>query len=135
MSRGPLYTPGEWCRRTTEGWCLSVPVALYQAKAEFFRTLGHPQRIRILELLCERDHAVHEMLAETGVEPSNLSQQLAVLRRTGLVRQHRIGGSVVYSLVVKETGDLLAAARSVLHLVLAQSDDLKRELGGNRRRR
>ena len=58
---------------------------LYEAKAEFFRTLGHPARIRVLELLCERDHAVHELLAEIDIEPSNLSHQLAVLRRTGLV--------------------------------------------------
>ena len=58
---------------------MSVP--LYEAKAEFFKTLGHPARIRILELLSERDHAVHELLERIDIEPSNLSQQLAVLRR------------------------------------------------------
>ena len=66
-----------------------MPVPLYQAKAELFRTLGHPVRIRVLELLSERDHAVHELLTAIELEPSSLSQQLAVLRRTGLVRQHR----------------------------------------------
>ena len=66
---------------------MSVP--LYQAKAEFFKTLGHPARIRILELLSERDHAVHELLERIEIEPSNLSQQLAVLRRTSLVISHR----------------------------------------------
>jgi len=40
---------------------------LYQAKAEFFRTLGHPARIRILELLSERCHAVHEVLEQRSV--------------------------------------------------------------------
>ena len=68
-----------------------MPVPLYQAKAEFFRTLGHPARIRVLELLSERDHAVHELLAAIEIEPSNLSQQLAVLRRAGLVAQRREG--------------------------------------------
>ena len=58
-----------------------MAVPLYQAKAEFFRVLGHPARIRILELLSERDHAVHELLERIDIEPSNLSQQLAVLRR------------------------------------------------------
>ena len=43
---------------------------LYEAKADFFRTLGHPARIRVLELLSERDHAVHELLAEITIEPS-----------------------------------------------------------------
>ena len=62
-----------------------MTVPLYQAKADLLRTLGHPARIRILELLCERDHAVHELLQQIAIEPSNLSQQLAVLRRTGLV--------------------------------------------------
>ena len=45
-------------------------VPLYQAKAELFRTLGHPARIRILELLSERDHAVHELLAAIELEAS-----------------------------------------------------------------
>lgn len=58
---------------------------LYQAKAELFKTLGHPARIRVLELLSEREFAVGEMLPEVGVEATSLSQQLAVLRRAGLV--------------------------------------------------
>ena len=89
-------------------------VPLYQAKAEFFRTLGHPARIRILELLAERDHAVHELLEQIDIEPSNLSQQLAVLRRTSLVVSHRHGGEVTYSLSVPEVRDLLLAARRIL---------------------
>lgn len=105
---------------------MSVPI--YQAKAEFFRTLGHPARIRVLELLAERDHAVHELLAEIEVEASNLSQQLAVLRRSGLVVQHRAGGQVVYSLAVGEVRDLLSAARGILRQVLADQDLLRTEL-------
>jgi ArsR family transcriptional regulator len=91
-----------------------VPVPLYQAKAEFFRTLGHPARIRILELLSERDHAVHELLDEIAIEPSNLSQQLAVLRRASLVVSQRRGGEVVYSVSTPEVRDLLVAARRIL---------------------
>ena len=60
-----------------------MPVPLYQAKAEFFRTLGHPARIRILELLAEGDKPVHELLAAIDVEPASMSQQLAVLRLAG----------------------------------------------------
>ena len=81
-------------------WVSVMSVPLYQAKAEFFKTLGHPARIRILELLSERDHAVHELLEKIAIEPSNLSQQLAVLRRTSLVVSHRSGGEVVYSVSV-----------------------------------
>jgi DNA-binding transcriptional ArsR family regulator len=105
-----------------------MPVPLYQAKAEFFRTLGHPARIRILELLSQRDHAVHELLAEIDIEPSNLSQQLAVLRRAGLVAQRREGSEVVYSVSVPEVRDLLMAARSILRQLIVDQDDLKRAL-------
>lgn len=102
---------------------------LYQAKAEFFRTLGHPARIRILELLSDRDHAVHELLTEIAVEPSNLSQQLAVLRRTGLVTSRRTDGEVVYSVSVPEVRDLLLAARQVLTSLAATQADLEPEYG------
>ena len=105
-----------------------MTIPLYQAKAEFFRTLGHPARIRILELLAERDHAVHELLAAIEIEPSNLSQQLAVLRRSGLVVQQRLGGQVVYSLSVAEVRDLLAAARGILSQVIADQEQLRSEL-------
>lgn len=105
---------------------MSVP--LYQAKAEFFRTLGHPARIRILELLSQRDHAVHELLDDIAIEPSNLSQQLAVLRRAGLVVQRREGAEVVYSISVPEVRDLLFAARSILRQLIVDQDDLKKAL-------
>lgn len=99
------------------GYFMSVPV--YKAKAEFFRTLGHPARIRILELLAERDHAVHELLEKIAIEPSNLSQQLAVLRHTSLVVSHRHSGDVVYSVSVPEVRDLLLAARNILSGIIA----------------
>jgi ArsR family transcriptional regulator len=106
-----------------------VVVPLYQAKADFFRTLGHPARIRILELLSERDHAVHELLERIDIEASNLSQQLAVLRRSGLVSQRRDAGEVVYSITIPAVRDLLLAARRVLLAGLAEQDTLKAELG------
>jgi ArsR family transcriptional regulator len=103
---------------------------LYEAKAEFFRTLGHPARIRVLELLSERDHAVHELLAEIEIEPSNLSHQLAVLRRTGLVQQERRDGQVFYAISAPEIRDLLLAARAVLVDVIDEQMGLRRELRG-----
>jgi ArsR family transcriptional regulator len=105
-----------------------MPIPLYQAKAEFFRTLGHPARIRVLELLSEREHAVHELLDQIDIEPSNLSQQLAVLRRGGLVAQHRVGSEVVYSISVPAVRDLLVAARTILLGILAEQESLRAEL-------
>ena len=103
-------------------------VPLYQAKAEFFRTLGHPARIRVLELLSEGDRPVHELLDSIQIEASNLSQQLAVLRRAGLVAQRRQSGAVVYTLALPEIRDLLVAARLLLMAKHAQQGDLVDEL-------
>jgi DNA-binding transcriptional ArsR family regulator len=105
---------------------MSVP--LYEAKAEFFKTLGHPARIRILELLSERDHAVHELLEKIAIEPSNLSQQLGVLRRTSLVVSHRQAGEVIYSVSVPEVRDLLLAARRILGGLMTVQGELAAEL-------
>jgi DNA-binding transcriptional ArsR family regulator len=107
---------------------VDVPVPLYQAKAEFLRTLGHPARIRILELLSERDHAVHELLDQIAIEPSNLSQQLAVLRRTALVVSRRRDGEVVYSISVPEVRDLLQAARRIITGLATAQVELESEL-------
>ena len=101
---------------------------LYQLKAEFFKTLGHPARIRVLELLSEREHAVAEMLPEVGIEPANLSQQLAVLRRAGLVTSRREGSSVYYSLTGPRVSELLAVARSILTGVLSGQVQLLEDL-------
>ena len=91
-----------------------MTVPLYQAKAEFFRTLGHPARIRILELLAERDRPVHELLERIDIAASNLSQQLAVLRLAGLITQRRESGEVIYTLTLPQIQDLLAAARAII---------------------
>src|SRR3989442_8158311 len=96
---------------------MSTP--LYQLKAEFFKTLGHPARIRILELLSEREHAVAEMLPEVGIEAANLSQQLAVLRRAGLVVTRKDGSTVYYSLTSPHVAEVLAGARAILTTGLA----------------
>ncbi|WP_405500798.1 ArsR/SmtB family transcription factor [Streptomyces anulatus] len=105
---------------------MSTP--LYRLKAEFFKTLGHPVRIRVLELLSERDHAVSEMLNEVGVEAAHLSQQLAVLRRAGLVTARREGSTVHYTLADPGVAELLRVARTILTGVLAGQAELLADL-------
>ena len=101
---------------------------LYQAKAEFFRTLGHPVRIRVLELLSGRERAVSELSAEIQIESANLSQQLAVLRRAGLVTTRREGSAVFYSLTSPRVSELLVVARAILTGVLTGQVELLEEL-------
>lgn len=91
---------------------------LYLAKAELFRTLGHPARIRVLELLSDGEMSVAELQHEIGVESSHLSHQLGVLRRAGLVTTRKQATNVYYSLAAFEVRDLLAVARQILTEVL-----------------
>ncbi len=110
----------------------SVSAPLYQLKAEFFKTLGHPARIRVLELLSEREHAVSEMLPKVGIEPAHLSQQLAVLRRANLVVTRREGVNVHYSLASPRVAELLRVAREILSGVLADQAKLLGDLHAER---
>jgi DNA-binding transcriptional ArsR family regulator len=105
-----------------------VSTPLYQLKAEFFKTLGHPARIRVLELLSEREHAVGEMLPEVGIEAAHLSQQLAVLRRANLVVTRKEGSTVYYSLTSPQVAELLRVARTILSGVLAGQAELLADL-------
>ncbi len=105
-----------------------VPKPLYQAKAEFFRMLGHPVRIRVLELLQEGPMPVRDLRAAIEVEPSNLSQQLAILRRSGIVTAARDGATVVYALAGGDVAELMRAARRILTEMLTDQEELLDEL-------
>jgi ArsR family transcriptional regulator len=105
---------------------------LYELKAEFFRTLAHPGRIRVLELLTENaEMAVRDLQREVGLESSHLSQQLAVLRRAGLVTTRKDGNSVYYALSTADLSELLAVARRILTSRLTEQVDLLRDLAGS----
>lgn len=108
-----------------------MPVPLYQAKADLFRTLGHPVRIRVLELLQDGPMAVSHMLVELDLEASSLSQQLAVLRRAGIVTSTRRGSGVVYELAASDVAELMRAARRFLTEVLSGQGELLAELRGS----
>jgi ArsR family transcriptional regulator len=105
-----------------------VSAPLYQVKAEFFKALAHPIRIRVLELLSEREHTVGEMLPQVAIEASHLSQHLSVLRKMNLVVARREGSTVVYSLVSPHVAELLAAARRILTEVLTNQAVLLQDL-------
>ena len=94
---------------------------LYVAKAELFRSLGSPVRIRILELLVVGEKTVANLLSATEIEPSSLSQHLKVLRSSGLVESSRQGNAVTYRVTDPAVGELLVAARAVLASTLGST--------------
>jgi len=101
---------------------------LYEIKANLFKALAHPARIRVLEILSAsgRPTSVSEILAETDIEPTLLSQHLAVLKRHHVVSGHRVGNAVIYELAHPKISELLVIARTFLADTLgAQRDQLE----------
>lgn len=88
---------------------------LYEVKADLFRGLAHPVRVRILELVTQSAEVpVSTLLTETGLQPPHLSQHLAVLRRYGLIVSQRRGSQVFCRAADASVEGLLAAARAFL---------------------
>ena len=106
----------------------SVSRPLSERKAELFKALGHSGRVRILEVLRDGDRTVAELIPIVGLESSHLSQQLAVLRRAGVVSAARSGSSVTYSIADPAIVELLGAARSFLINSLSVSQGLLADL-------
>lgn len=97
---------------------------LYEVKANLFKGLAHPLRVRVLEVLAAStdDTPVAELLAQTGLEASHLSQHLAVLRNYGLVTAERRGNQVRYRLAYPQVADLLRVARALLAEILQATE-------------
>ena len=105
---------------------------LSEVKADLFKALAHPARVRALEVLVEGERTVGDLQPLVGIESSHLSQQLGVLRRAGLVATRKEGSSVIYSLRDPLVADLLAVAKQFLLASLTETrgllDDLAAEL-------
>jgi ArsR family transcriptional regulator len=97
---------------------------LYEVKANLFKGLSHPVRVRVLEVLSAAPEvSVADLIADTGLEASHLSQHLAVLRRHNLVTAERRGSLVFYRLAYPQVADLLRVARALLMDVLQTTQD------------
>jgi DNA-binding transcriptional ArsR family regulator len=99
---------------------------LYRIKADLFKCLAHPTRIQVLEVLAaagDEGAPVTRLLEVTGCEASQLSQHLAVLRRTGVVSSTRTGNAVEYWLAQPLVAELLVVARAFLLSSLRPGSD------------
>ena len=101
---------------------------VYQIKAEFFRILGHPVRVRTLELLRDGERTVGDLQAALGLDSSGTSQHLGLLRKHGILDSRREGTSVYYRIKDSRMFQLLEVARQILSANLTQSQELLSEL-------
>ena len=103
-------------------------------KAQFFRALAHPTRIRMLEILVRGGRTVQELQEALTLDQPIVSQQLAVLRNQGIVSAQKEGLSVRYTLRDPLVGELLDVARRIFNNHLDNTRGLLRELRREGRR-
>jgi ArsR family transcriptional regulator len=102
---------------------------VHEVKANLFRVLGHPARVRILEILRdEGERSVGTLQAELGLDSGGTSQHLAALRRIGLVESRREGTSVFYRVADERVFELLDAGRAIIARQLSEQQAILREL-------
>ena len=104
-------------------------------KAEFFRALAHPVRIRILEALTRGELAVNEIQRQLSLEQSLISQQLSILRTKNIVTARKSGTTVYYALRDQKVADLLDVAREIFNNQLVGTQTLLRQLNRELRSR
>lgn len=102
--------------------------SLYATKAALFRTLGHPARVRILELLRGGELSVGALQEELGIDSGGTSQHLAALRRIGVVSSRREGTSVFYRAAHPQVFALLDVGRALIAHTLEEQQSLLEEL-------
>ena len=122
-------------------YSLGVPALSHELqvfKAEFFKALAHPVRIRLLEVLRHGEQSVQELQAALNLDQSTVSQQLAVLRAKNVVSARKEGTTVWYAVRDPRVGDLLDAARAIFNAQLTGTrtmlNALRRESRGMPRR-
>jgi DNA-binding transcriptional ArsR family regulator len=102
--------------------------ALRRFKAEVFQVLAHPTRIHIVECLLDGEIAVSAILEQTGIEPANASQHLALLRTRRLVTSRKEGNQVFYSLRDSMLIEVLNVMRKYFQTHLEESLAMLREM-------
>ena len=103
-------------------------------KAEFFKALAHPVRIRLLEVLRDGERSVQELQAALGLDQSTVSQHLAILRAKHVVAARKEGTTVRYRVRDDRVGQLLDVARAIFNAQLTGSQTMLRELQRETRR-
>lgn len=111
-----------------------MPLDLQVFKAEFFRALAHPTRIRLLEVLETGERTVQELQEALGAEQPLVSQQLAVLRGKNIVASRKLGTTVRYALRDPLITELLKIAREIFNHHLVDTQSMLRELKKESRR-
>lgn len=92
-----------------------VPL-LKETQADFFKALGHPTRLQIMEILRDGEKCVCEIVPALQLEQSNVSRHLAILKKEGILTSEKRGLKVVYSCKNGDTFKLLDLSKEIFSL-------------------
>lgn len=81
--------------------------------ASLLKTLSHPLRLMLVCTLVEGEHSVSELERQIGIGQPTLSQQLGILRETGIVETRREAKQVFYRLTEKKAAQLVSALYTI----------------------
>lgn len=87
---------------------------IYDQQASLLKTLTHPARLAIMNILRDGEHCVCHMEAHLGFRQAYISQQLMVLREAGLVQDRRDGWNVYYRVVEPRIFEILSALEQII---------------------
>jgi ArsR family transcriptional regulator len=99
-------------------------------KSDFFKALAHPTRVRILERLAknEEEVCVCELIEDFGIEQSNLSQHLSILRKQHLIESTKVGLKVMYRIKYPEVLTILEKVQEILAQQFREGEALMKHL-------
>jgi ArsR family transcriptional regulator len=90
-----------------------------ERRARLMKSLAHPSRLLIVELLSTRPHDVSELTQAIGADITTVSKHLTVLKKAGIVRNHRRGQHSDYEL----------SCTCIMHFIECIESDLEKESG------
>ncbi|HVJ47615.1 metalloregulator ArsR/SmtB family transcription factor [Desulfitobacterium sp.] len=97
-------------------------------KSNFFKAIAHPTRVAILERLADQEVCVCEIIADLGLEQSNVSQHLAILRKQNIITSTKVGLQVHYRIKYPEVLEILKMVESIMTQQLEETQAAIRHL-------
>ena len=106
---------------------MKKPKEYYEMHAELCKTFGHAKRLMVISTLREGERTVTDLAEYTGIDTSNLSQHLHILREKGLVATRREGTKIYYRLSHPNIGKALDLISAFLEQRISESQTMFKE--------
>jgi len=79
-------------------WTINMPDEMLEALSNRFKLLSEPMRLKILRVLCEKEHTVQEIVNQVNASQANISKHLALMHDNGVVNRRKEGLKCYYSI-------------------------------------